>query len=79
MSVYRIWHSKKSSKKTIKPSEQKQLAQFGHIELGLDVVLACEAFCISRCTYYYQAILVDDTEIIDVLSLLTQKHPRYGY
>jgi len=42
-------------------------------------VLACEAFCISRCTYYYQAILVDDTEIIDVLSLLAQKHPRYGF
>ena len=55
------------------------MAQFAHVELGLDVVLACDAFCISRCTYYYQAKLVDDAEIIDVVSELAQKYPRYGF
>jgi putative transposase len=48
-------------------------------ELGLGVVLACSAFKISRCTYYYQPKLVDDNELIDVLSALAQKHPRYGF
>lgn len=42
-------------------------------------MLACEAFCISRCTYYYQSKLVDDTEIIEALSTLAQKYPRYGF
>jgi len=42
-------------------------------------VLACEAFCISRCTYYYQAKLVDDSELIEALTELAQKHPRYGF
>ena len=55
------------------------MAQFAHVELGLDVVLACEAFCISRGTYYYQAKLIDDAEIIDVVSELAQKYPRYGF
>jgi putative transposase len=48
-------------------------------ELGLGVVLACKAFKISRCTYYYQPKLVNDTELIDVLSALAHKHPRYGF
>ena len=32
-----------------------------------------------KLPYYYQAKLVDDTHIIDVLSKLAQKHPRYGF
>ena len=42
-------------------------------------MLACSAFTISRCAYYYQPKLIDDSEIIDVLSELAQKHPRYGF
>jgi len=49
------------------------------IELGLGVVLVCEAFKISCCMYYYQPKLVDDTVIIDALSTLAEKHPKYGF
>ena len=42
-------------------------------------MLACEAFCISRCTYYYQPRLIDDSEIIEALTVLAQRHPRYGF
>lgn len=49
------------------------------MQLGLGVVLACDTFCISRCTYYYQSKLVDDSEIIDALSTLAQKHTTYGF
>jgi len=48
-------------------------------ELGLGVVLACNAFKISRCSYYYEPKLVDDSEIIDVLAPLAEKHPKYGF
>ena len=47
--------------------------------LGLGVVLACLAFTISRCAYHYQPKRVDDGEIIDLLSALAEKHPRYGF
>jgi len=47
--------------------------------LGLGVVLACHAFKVSRCAYYYQPKLVDDRQIIDILSVLARKHPRYGF
>lgn len=49
------------------------------MQLGLGVVLACDTFCISRCTYYYQPKLVDDSQIIDVLSSLAQKYTTYGF
>lgn len=53
--------------------------RYAVIELELGVVLACEAFKISRCMYYYQPKLVDDTVIIDELSALAEKHPKYGF
>ena len=53
--------------------------RYAVIELGVSVVLACEAFKISRCMYYYQPKLVDDTVIIDELSALAEKHPKYGF
>ena len=53
--------------------------RYAVIELGLGVVLACEAFKISRCMYYYQPKLVDDTVIIDEFSALAKKHPKYGF
>jgi len=54
--------------------------RYAVIELGLGVVLACEAFkIISRCMYFYQPKLVDDTAIIDALSTLAEKHPKYGF
>jgi putative transposase len=53
--------------------------RYAVIELELGVVLACEAFKISRCMYYYQPKLVDDTVIIDEFSALAEKHPKYGF
>lgn len=49
------------------------------MQLGLGVVLACQAFNISRCTYYYQPKLVDDSAIVDELVELATQHPRYGF
>ena len=53
--------------------------RYAVIELGLGVVLACEAVNISRCMYYYQLKFVADTAIIDALSALAEKHPKYGF
>lgn len=42
-------------------------------------MLACEAFSISRCTYYYQPKVTDDSEIINVLVPLAEQHPSHGF
>lgn len=55
------------------------LAHYAIVEFGLGVVLACDALCISRCTYYYQTRLVDDSEIIEALTQLAQQHSTYGF
>jgi len=39
----------------------------------------CEAACLSRTAYYYQARRPDDDELIDVLLALIEKHPRWGF
>jgi len=39
----------------------------------------CEAVCLSRTAYYYQARRPDDDELIDVLLALIEKHPRWGF
>lgn len=39
----------------------------------------CDAACLSRTAFYYQAKLPDDDELIDVLLALIDKHPRWGF
>lgn len=39
----------------------------------------CDAACLSRTAFYYQAKLPDDDELIDVLLALIEKHPRWGF
>jgi putative transposase len=39
----------------------------------------CDAACLSRTAYYYQAKLPKDDELIDVLLALIEKHPRWGF
>ncbi len=42
-------------------------------------MLACNALSISRCTYYYKPKKQDDSDIINELVSLAEKHPRYGF
>ena len=41
--------------------------------------MACETVSLGRHYYYYQPKSTDDSELIDVLSRLAEKHPRYGF
>lgn len=42
-------------------------------------MLACKTFTLSRCAFYYQPKLADDSRIIEALTELAHKHPRYGF
>lgn len=43
------------------------------------IALCSEAACLSRSAYYYQPRGVDDTELIDALLALVDKHPRWRF
>ena len=68
MSAYKIWHLKTLSKKSYKAIRAKAVSPVCTCTVGF-----------RCCTFYYQAKLVDDMHIIDVLSYLAQKHPRYDF
>ena len=40
---------------------------------------ACQALTLSKSTYYYEKKLKDDSEIIEELNTLVEKHPRNGF
>ena len=40
---------------------------------------ACGAAALSRTAYYYTPKRVDDSELIDALLALVEKHPRWGF
>jgi putative transposase len=40
---------------------------------------ACILFSLSSSVYYYQPVIKDDTMIIEKLSLLSERHPRWGF
>ncbi|PMG45077.1 transposase [Shewanella sp. 10N.286.52.B9] len=63
----------------MKPAERKVLAHYAINEFGLGVVLACDALSISRCTFYYQLKRIDDNDIIEAVSGITEKHRAYGF
>jgi len=47
--------------------------------LGLGCPKQAFAKIVARLMYYYKPKLVDDAAIIDELSALDEKHPKYGF
>ena len=43
------------------------------------MVVSSQVVCISRTAYYYKPKISDDSEIIDVLNELTDKHNRWEF
>jgi putative transposase len=45
----------------------------------LSITQACQALTLGKFTYYYEKKLKDDSEIIEELNILVEKHPRNGF
>ena len=45
----------------------------------ISIVMSCEVIGISRTAFYYEPKLIDDSDIIDSLNQLVDKHPRWGF
>ncbi|OCG60167.1 IS3 family transposase [Gilliamella sp. Nev3-1] len=41
--------------------------------------MSCAIVGLSRCAYYYQPKLLDDSVIISVLNAITDRHLRWGF
>lgn len=56
--------SLRPSKKVVKPSRRKELAQRAVTEKGVSIRLSCQTFGISETCYRYQVKLNDDNALI---------------
>ncbi|MCO6508184.1 MAG: transposase [Snodgrassella sp.] len=43
------------------------------------ITMSCAIVDLSRCAYYYQPKLQDDSVIMSVLSVITDRHLRWGF
>lgn len=59
--------------------ERKAWAKQLLIDHKISVVLSCEVTGISRTAYYYKPKRSDDSELIDALHLMVEKHQRWGF
>ncbi|WMY92498.1 hypothetical protein [Snodgrassella communis] len=41
--------------------------------------MSCAIVGLSRCAYYYQPKLLDDSVIVSVLDAITDRHLRWGF
>jgi putative transposase len=46
---------------------------------SVTIAMSCAIVGLSRCAYYYQLKLPDDSVIISVLSAITDRHLRWGF
>jgi putative transposase len=54
------------------------LAQYAIEEHGMSERQACQTVNLNRCTYRYSAKKTDEWEIVQELSQLAERHPRWG-
>ncbi|OCG61143.1 transposase [Gilliamella sp. Nev3-1] len=46
---------------------------------SVTIAMSCAIVGLSRCAYYYQAKLQDDSAIVSVLNAITDRHLRWGF
>jgi putative transposase len=46
---------------------------------SVTIAMSCAIVSLSRCAYYYQPKLPDDSAIVSVLSAITDRHLHWGF
>jgi putative transposase len=65
-------------KKVVTVAERRDAVGFLHSR-GLSVQRACQLVGLHRSTYHYQACPDQNTDLLNRIQKLAQRHPRYGY
>jgi len=60
-------------------AQKKVWARELQVKFGLSITKSCQVVMMSRRAYYYEPKLLDDTDIIEALNSLVEKHHRWGF
>ncbi len=60
-------------------AERKVWARELQVEHDISIVMSCDIVGISRTAFYYQPKVIDDSTIINALTQLIDRHPRWGF
>lgn len=63
----------------MRPADKRELVTYVHVEHGLSLRRACQAFSLSRSVYGYQPKETDDGLVIEALVRLAEQYPRFGF
>ncbi len=55
------------------------MADYARVLFGISIRQACAWFNISRMMFYYERKSADDSDVIDKLTELADRYPRYGF
>lgn len=61
------------------PAEKCELVDYVRHGHSMSFRQACLLFCLSSSVYFYQAKRKDDTEVITLLSSLSEEYKRWGF
>lgn len=63
----------------VKPATKREVVDYLVSEYPMNIRQACKSLNLERSSYYYHPKRKDDTDIIDCLNQLSEKHPSYGF
>lgn len=63
----------------VKPATKREVVNYLVSEYAINIRQACKSLNLERSSYYYQPKKKDDSELIDCLNTLFEKHPSYGF
>ncbi|HBW8316255.1 IS3 family transposase [Klebsiella pneumoniae] len=66
-------------KKPLKPAIKRELASYLITQFAMSVRQACRTLSLSRTVYFYQADTRRDEPVIEALSVMAERYPKYGF
>lgn len=63
----------------VKPATKREVVDYLVSEYPMNIRQACKSLNLERSSYYYHPKRKDDTDVIDCLNQLSEKHPSYGF
>lgn len=63
----------------VKPAQKREMVDYIVQEHQIGIRQACGCLRLERSSYYYRPKKEEDTELIDCLNKLSEKHPSYGF
>lgn len=63
----------------VKPATKREVVAYLVSEYPMNIRQACQSLNLERSSYYYHPKRKDDTDVIDCLNQLSERHPSYGF